>query len=120
MSPLEISRVLIKAAPEHLFDRFPPNTFPIESRDGWSLVIDDEMFDFFGLQTAEWLDLAAGDELIYACREERSTEFLHIRGGVCLREYRKYDGEVHDDRGTDPDTGVKDPHDIERYIAQYM
>ena len=61
--------------------------------------------EFFGWETASWLALAGGKELIYGyySQDSCSAEFVHIRNGECIRDYRVYDFEVDTEEGTSPE-----------------
>lgn len=57
--------------------------------------------DFLGWETSLWIALAEEKELIYGHYSEDSgdAEFIHIKNGKCVREYRVYDFEVDTDEG---------------------
>lgn len=60
--------------------------------------------EFFGWDTSSWITLAGDKELIYGYYSEDncSAEFVHIRDGACVRDYRIYESEVDTDEGADP------------------
>lgn len=61
-------------------------------------------FEF--VDTAEMIDIAKGRELIfgYFSDDTCSAEFLHIKGGKCIREFREYSDYPQDnvDLGCEP------------------
>lgn len=80
-------------------DRFSEyEDMEFEKRGEWVLAEDFSGTQLFGWEISDWVELAGGDELIYAYYDEdMNAEFVHIRGGVCLRAYTQYDGEVDTD-----------------------
>ena len=70
------------------------------------VLFDDFAEDFFfGAETSFWIELAEGMELIYGHYDDNrgDAEFIHIKNGICLREYRMYDFEVDTDEGDIPE-----------------
>lgn len=59
---------------------------------------------FFGWETSAWIALADGKEIIYGYYGDGSgnAEFVHIKDGKCIRDYRVYDFEVDTDDGISP------------------
>ena len=57
--------------------------------------------EFFGWGTQSWITLAGGKELVYGYYNDsmRTAEFIQIKNGKCIREYRVYDGETDTDEG---------------------
>ena len=60
--------------------------------------------EFFGWETSAWIALADGKELIYGYYNDEGSnaEFIHIKNGTCIREYREYDFEVDTNEGSTP------------------
>lgn len=65
---------------------------------------DQEEIEFFGWETAEWLQLAGEQELIYGSFDEDggNAEYVHIQNGRCVREYRMTEFELDTDEGELP------------------
>lgn len=60
--------------------------------------------EFFGLDTSSWVEVADGKELIYGSYNDTgSAEFVHIKDGSCVRDYRMYDFELDTDEGSSPE-----------------
>lgn len=60
--------------------------------------------EFFGWDTSSWIELAGNKELIYGYyNDDGSTEFVHIKDGLCIRDYRMYDFELDTDEGSSPE-----------------
>lgn len=61
--------------------------------------------EFFGWKTSSWITLAEGKELIYGyySDDSGSTEFIHIKNNMCIRDYRMYDFELDTDEGSIPE-----------------
>lgn len=76
--------------------------------------------EFFGWETSSWIALANGKELIYGyySDDDCNAEFIHVKNGKCIREYREYDFEVDTDEGNTPkfDDGV----DVATYIDKNL
>ncbi|MDE7224987.1 MAG: hypothetical protein K2O34_14565 [Acetatifactor sp.] len=72
--------------------------------------------EFFGWGTSSWITLAGDNELIYGYYSEDScsAEFVHIRDGECIRDYRVYESEVDTDEGAAP------PFDGWTDVAEYV
>lgn len=63
--------------------------------------------EFFGQDTAMWMELADKKELVYGCYDDDgNAEFVHIKAGQCVREYRMYDFELDTDEGSSPEFEV--------------
>ncbi len=75
---------------------------------------------FFGWSTEEWKALAGENELLYGSYSEDTieAEFIHIRDGACVREYREYDGEIEADTGEAP--VFEDWADVCAYIDENL
>jgi len=90
-------------------------------RGNWTLVEDFSGTQFFGWEISSWAELAGDDELIYAYYDENlNAEFIHIKGGVCLRAYQEYDGELDTDEGEDPETSISEWADVADYVDEHM
>ena len=67
---------------------------------------DFSNFYFEFQETEEWLNIAQGRELIYGyfSDDDLSAEFIHIKNGECIREFREYSDYEEDnvDLGTSP------------------
>lgn len=76
--------------------------------------------EFFGWDTSSWLALAGNKELIYGyfSEDSGSAEFVHIRDGECVRDYRIYDFEVDTDEGASPE--FDGWTDVARYVEEEM
>lgn len=59
---------------------------------------------FFGWETSEWIKVADNKELIYGYYDDDNccAEFVHIKNGKCIREYREYDDGIDTDEGNVP------------------
>lgn len=115
-------KVRIKAAMKKVKDRFSEyEDMEFEERGEWVLAEDFSGTQLFGWEISDWVELAGEDELIYAYYDEdMNAEFVHIRGGVCLRAYTQYDGEVDTDEGEDPDAAVSRWSDVADYMDEHM
>lgn len=73
---------------------------------------------FFGWETAEWIALAGGKELIYGyySDDSGSAEFLHIKNGKCIREFRIYDFENEADTDIGESPEFQDWADVAEYV----
>lgn len=74
-----------------------------ESEDSVSFE-DFSENEFSGWDTSSWIALAGDKELIYGyySDDNGSAEFVHIRNGECIRDYRVYDVEIDTDEGVSP------------------
>lgn len=67
---------------------------------------DFSNFYFEFQKTEEWINIAQGRELIYGyfSDDDLSAEFIHIKNGECIREFREYFDCEEDnvDLGTSP------------------
>lgn len=71
--------------------------------------------EFFGWETSDWIALAGYRELIYGSyNEDGSAEFVHIKDGVCLKDYRMYEFELDTEEGDTP--AFEDWADVCEYI----
>ncbi|MDE7414980.1 MAG: hypothetical protein K2N44_01465 [Lachnospiraceae bacterium] len=68
---------------------------------------DFSNYNFVYWETKTWLDLAQNREIIYGhfSDDELSAEFIHIKDGKCIREFREYfdDADSNVDLGTLPE-----------------
>lgn len=76
--------------------------------------------EFFGWETSSWIALADGKELIYGYYSEDNgnAEFIHIKNGKCIREYREYDFEVDTDEGSTPE--FDNWTDVAKYVDKNL
>ena len=59
--------------------------------------------EFFAWETSAWIALADSKELIYGFyNDSGNAEFIHIKNGICIREYRMCNFEVDTDKGDTP------------------
>lgn len=67
-----------------------------------------------------WKRLADAGDLLYGFYNEDAieAEFIHIRDGACVREYRAYGGEIEIDEGTFP--AFEDWADVCAYIDKTL
>ena len=67
---------------------------------------DFSNFYFEFQETEEWLNIAQGRELFngYFSDDDLAAEFIHIKNGECIREFREYSDDEEDnvDLGTSP------------------
>jgi len=114
-------KVMIKAPLDRVKERYSLENLSVEEREGYVLLEDESGTELFGWEVSSWLELAGDDELIYAYYdEEMNAEFIHIKGGVCLRAYQEYGGEVDTDEGEDPEAGIAEWSDVADYIDEHM
>ncbi len=102
---------------------------------GYCLVLDNSTFyycdtekyyrfeDFSDYQftywdTKSWLELAQDRELIYGhfSDDELSAEFIHIKNGQCIREFREY----FDDEDSNVNTGTLPEFNSWVDVASYV
>ena len=117
-------RILINAPLEEMEARFQ-NYEDLElseaERQGWTLLEVFSGTEFFGWEIVSWVELAKGNELIYAYYDEdMNAEFVHVRDGACLRAYQQYDGETDTDEGEDPETAITGWADVANYMDEHM
>lgn len=115
-------KVMLKAPLDEVKARFQEYEDVEFSKLGdWSLVEDFSGTALFGWETSAWLEQAQGGELVYAYYDEdMNAEFFHIKGGVCLRAYQEYGGEVDTDEGEDPQTAIQGWTDVADYMDRHM
>ena len=115
-------KVMLKSSLDKVRARFQDYAdLEFSNRGDWILVEDFSGTQLFGWEVSSWIELAAGDELIYAYYDENmNAEFIHIKDGVCLRAYQEYNGEIDTDAGKDPDTSVSGWADVGDYIDEHM
>lgn len=60
--------------------------------------------EFFAWETSSWLNAAGDKELIYGYYGDDNgcAEFVHIKSGKCIRDYREYDFEIDTNEGDVP------------------
>lgn len=75
--------------------------------------------EFFGWDTSSWIELAGSKELIYGhYNDDGSAEFVHIRDGRCIRDYRMYDFELDTDEGSTPE--FEDWSDVCDFVDDHL
>ncbi len=76
--------------------------------------------EFFGWDIDTWIKLSQGNELLYGYYNEDNleAEFVHIKKGKCIRDYRVYDGEVETDEGDTPE--FEDWVDVATFVDEEM
>lgn len=85
------------------------------------MIIFEDMSEnkFFGLKTSIWITLAENKELIYGSyNEDGNAEFVHIKDGICVRDYRVYDFEIDTDKGDAP--SFEDYNDVGSFIEDNL
>lgn len=91
-------------------------------KEGSDSVSFEEMSEneFFGWETFSWIDLADGRELIYGyySDDNGNAEFIHIKDGKCIREYRMYDFELDTDEGSTPE--FNSWTDVAKYVDEHL
>ncbi len=77
--------------------------------------------EFFGWDVQSWITVACGKELIYGYYNDsmREAEFIHIKDGECIREFRVYDGETATDEGEN-NIDFESWIDIASYVDSHM
>lgn len=115
-------KVMLKSTLEKVKTQFKEyEDMEFEKRGDWILIEDSSGTQLFGWEVSSWLELAGDAELIYAYYdEELNAEFIHIKGGVCLRAYQEYSGEVDTDEGNDPEVSISEWADVADYIDDHM
>ncbi len=76
--------------------------------------------EFFGWDTNSWIELSQGNELLYGYYDDDNleAEFVHIKQGKCIREYREYGGEVETDEGDTPE--FEHCMDVAKFVDEEM
>lgn len=76
----------------------------MKQKDGIVFFEDLSENEFFGWETASWIAMAQGKELIYGYYDEDNgnAEFVHIQNGMCVRDFRMFDFETDTDEGNPP------------------
>lgn len=76
--------------------------------------------EFFGWETSEWIKVAHNKELEYGCYNDDNcyAEFVHIKNGVCIREYREYDEGIDINEGDIPQ--FNSWTDVAEYVDEEM
>lgn len=77
--------------------------------------------EFFGWDTESWVTVAGEKELVYGYYNDSmmTAEFIYIKDGKCIREYRVYDGELDTDEGEDI-IGFESWVDVASYVDGHM
>ena len=77
--------------------------------------------EFFGWGTESWITIADEKELLYGYYNDSmmTAEFIQIKDGKCIREYRVYDGELDTDKGEDV-IGFESWVDVASYVDKHM
>ena len=119
-----ICKIMIKAPINDVKNRFKEfNDIEIleSKRKNWTLIEDDNYVQFVGWEVSSWIEFAEDLELIFAYYDEdMSAEFIHIKNGICIRAYQKYEGELDINEGNDLDISISDVNDIADYIDNNM
>ena len=83
------------------------DTFYYSDTENYYRFEDMSNYNFEYWETESWLELAEDREIIYGyfSDDELSAEFIHIKEGKCIREFREYfdDKESNVDIGTLPE-----------------
>lgn len=75
--------------------------------------------EFFGWDISSWIALADHKELMYGYyNDSGSAEFVHVKDGMCIRDYRMYDFELDTDEGTSPE--FEDWADVCDFIDDHL
>ena len=92
----------------------------LSERRGCTAFEDLSESVFYGWPTENWKRLADAGDLLYGFYNEDAieAEFIHIRDGACVREYRAYGGEIEIDEGTFP--AFEDWADVCAYIDETL
>jgi len=79
---------------------------------------DYSNYHFVFWDTESWIEFAQDREIIYGhfSDDELSAEFLHIKGGKCIREFREY----FDDEGSNVNVGALPKFDSWVDVASYV
>ena len=95
------------------------NIYMTEYENGVSFE-DMSEEDFFAWETSSWLETADGMELIYGYYNDDngSAEFVHIKDGKCIRDFREYDFEIETDEGNEPE--FTDWTDVAEYVDENL
>lgn len=76
----------------------------MNQRDNTVTFEDMSENEFFGWETSSWIALADGKELIYGYYgDSGNAEFVHMKDGVCIRNYRMYGFKLDADEGNSPE-----------------
>ena len=60
--------------------------------------------EFFEWETSAWITLADNKELVCGFySDDDNAEFIHIKDGSCIRDYRMYDFTLDTDEGDTPE-----------------
>lgn len=89
---------------DKILDSYHAGYIYMSVRDDSVAFQDMSELMFMGWDRSAWIELADGNELRYGYYNEDNleAEFVHIKDGKCVRDYREYDGEVESDEGTLP------------------
>ena len=113
-------KVMLKSSLDKVRARFQDYAdLEFSNRGDWILVEDFSGTQLFGWEVSSWIELAAGDELIYAYYDEDgNAEFVFLQNGLCMRAYQEYGGEVDTDEGEDID--ISSWSDVADFIDEHM
>lgn len=91
------------------------NIYMTELEDGVSFE-DLSEEDFFAWEISSWLKTADGRELVYGYYNDDNgnAEFIHIKDGKCIRDFREYDFEIETNEGNEPE--FADWTDVAEYV----
>ena len=75
---------------------------------------------FFGWETSAWIEVADKKELLYGYYDECNccAEFVHIKNGRCIRDYREYDDGIITNKGNTPE--FNSWVDVASYVDEKM
>lgn len=92
----------------------------ISVKDEMVSVEDMSELTFLDWDTEAWINLAEGRELMYGyySEEQLEAEFVHVKDGRCIRNYREYAGEIEADEGDEPH--FENWVDVSMYVDEKM
>lgn len=93
-------------------------TFYYCDAENYYRFVDYSDYSFVYWDTEAWIELAQDREIIYGyfSDDELSAEFIHIRDGKCIREFREY----YDDSDSNVDLGKLPKFDSWVDVASYV
>lgn len=104
---------------EILKSYYADNVYIFEKEDAVSFQDMSDLY-FISWDVNAWIKLAAGKELVYGYYSEEmlEAEFVHIKDGKCIRDYREYEGQVEVDEGETPE--FTDWVSVSAYVDENM
>lgn len=105
---------------DKILQKYHTGSIYLIEEDDYTAFVDLSESLFVSWETSTWIELAAGRELMYGYYSEDllEAEFVHIKNGVCIRDYREYDREVEEDCGEVPK--FENWVDVASYVDKYM